>query len=364
MAERRRQPKRVALHECSEVPAHPVEPREVRQIVRRKYAVRLFQQVAVERLKQRSVHRPAGSARQAPLVPRHTERPEADIELAEGLRIERRCRLLHIVPEVFKQLRRVPHCRHAIGMQGRAGDRPVGEGDPQPAGIGADVLGEWALRRRAGIGVSRHAALGCVQKRGIVLHRDRDGVLVRDAAHGLPDIRPHGDPGPRRLQAENAAAGRRDTDRPCAVRRMRNGHGARGNENRRPAAGPAAAVLRVPGVPARPEQQRLGRPERAELRRVGLAIGDHPGSAVAAHQLAVARRRHIRHRPAAAGRRHPGIAYGEVLQRKRHTGERAFRQSGRDLGAGFVIQGARHGVEARMDGLGARNRPLQRLARR
>src|SRR5207249_9831092 len=95
-------------------------------------------------------------------------------------------------------------------------------------------------------------------------------------------VRRRRDATPRRLQAEEVAAGGRDADRTAPVAAVRDGAEACCKGGRGTAARAAGGAIRVPGIAAVAVQLRLGHADRAELRRVALAEDHEAGVANAA----------------------------------------------------------------------------------
>ena len=125
-----------------------------------------------------------------------------------------------------------------------------------------------------------------------------------------------------RLDADDAAQGRRLADRAAGVgadpeRGLTGGHG-RG----RPAAGAARHPGRVPGVAGRPEPGVLGGGAHGELVHVGLAEDHDPGVAQPADHGGVVRRHELVQDPRPGGGPDP-LGHQHVLEGQGHPGQRA-----------------------------------------
>src|SRR5207248_1162953 len=122
-------------------------------------------------------------------------------------------------------------------------------------------------------------------------------------------------------------AGRRgNADRAAAVTAVGHRHDASGDYRRRAAARSRRAALAVPGIARRTKQSILGGRRDAELRRVGLAEDDEPGTLVTADQLAVVARhqRLTDRRPIAQA--HARVRGEQVLQQEGYAAKRPVRQ--------------------------------------
>ncbi len=104
--------------------------------------------------------RESAAAQQGHRVHRHRRprREDGHERLRYLLRVDRRGRLFHVMPQVGAQLRGVAHGGHAVGVDRRAGGRLEGEGDAEPPRVGADLLQERARRRGRPIGVAERRA--------------------------------------------------------------------------------------------------------------------------------------------------------------------------------------------------------------
>jgi hypothetical protein len=169
----------------------------------------------------------------------------------------------------------------------------------------------------------------------------------------------------RRLEPEQAAAGRGDADRTAAVVGVREGDDAGGDGRPRAAARAARAQVRVPRVARGAEQLRFGERREAELGQVGLAEDDRARAPEPFHDGRVARRLEVRQEAAAGGLRHAGDGGVEVLEQERHAAKRGVRRRQRGgVAARLFVHRRDDRVDARVDPLGARDRFLQQLGGR
>ena len=146
---------------------------------------------------------------------------------------------------------------------------------------------------------------------------------AHDAAGGqaLEAVRAARHPVAARLEPDQAAARRRDADRPAAVARVRDRGHARGDGGGRATARPARGVVGVPRVPGDAQRVALGEGHRAELGRRRLVEQDEPGLLEALDdQLALGDRLLRRPLRAVAGR--PAGHVVQVLDRDGHAVER------------------------------------------
>ena len=167
-----------------------------------------------------------------------------------------------------------------------------------------------------------------------------------------------------RLQPDQAAARRRDPDRPAAVaavgeRNHPGRHGGRGA-----ARGAARRALGVPGIARRAEAARLGHGQDPELGQVGLPDDHEARLAQPAHDEGVVARDEVAEGVRAQRVRHAGDR-GGVLDRDRHAGERpriarADRVGGRQRPLGIEVH---ERVELAVERLDPPQRGLGQLAR-
>ena len=163
--------------------------------------------------------------------------------------------------------------------------------------------------------------------------REHHGAVPHAAAHAIlhADIARHGTPAkvhpaPAGFQAEDAAAGRRNADRPAAIRRMRHRQHARGDRRRRAAGRPARRMIEAPGIMRRAEQQRFRCRQQAEFRRVGLAQNDEPRLVGISRHRRIVLGNGLRHQAGAMRRAH-ALHIVEILDEIGNAGKRALGQS-------------------------------------
>ena len=116
-----------------------------------------------------------------------------------------------------------------------------------------------------GTGPGRH-----VEDGRAVAHRARHHVLADQASHQVAVLRRQRVAPPRRLEADQSAAGGGDADGTSPVVGVRHRHHARGHGGGRSSRRASGGVAGVPRVARRAEALRLGRRQNAELGRVGL----------------------------------------------------------------------------------------------
>src|SRR5437763_541532 len=205
----------------------------------------------------------------------------------------------------------------------------------------------WACSRTEPTGGGRMAVVGVTSTSNSAPQADTRARLKRSsvraaaawsklevarawAAAAGPALGPARDAPRARAEAAQAAARRRDADRPAAVGGVRHREHPRRHRGRRAAAGAARRAVEVPRVARRAVAQVLRDRERAELGRVG-APAQHEARAPERlrGQLALgadargAAARAVGHRPARHRR--------EVLDRDRHAEERRVVTAGQRL---------------------------------
>ena len=119
---------------------------------------------------------------------------------------------MDLVPQFRAQLCRFLDGTHAIRMNGNAGWSSGREGNPQPAEIGAYFLKKWLGARWSTIGISNVGAGRGIEQRSTVPDRARDGMLSRQPAQSVAEVRAEGVAGTRGLQPEDATARCWDAD--------------------------------------------------------------------------------------------------------------------------------------------------------
>ena len=161
---------------------------------------------------------------------------------------------------------RLPNRCRNLGVDGVAIRRPVGKGDPQPAGIASDLLGKRPFRRRRDIGARCFGPMDRIQHDRAVAHADAYDMTAGKPAPTFAAI------GAERIRARlgfipntpDAEAGMRIEPPPSlawATGRIRAATAAAA-----PPEEPPDECARIPGVP------RLG-PNRR-----GLVVGNNPNS--------------------------------------------------------------------------------------
>ena len=195
--------------------------------------------------------------------------------------------------------------------------------DAEPARIGARRVRERGGRGRGVVAVARLIPGDRVEGDGGVEHGAGEDAVHGHAAAEVAEVRADRDPAEAGLQADQAAARRRDADRPAEVAGVGERDHPRGDCGRAPARRATGRELRVPRVPRRAVPGVLGDRPHADLRRVRLADDDRARVAEAAHMGAVV----VGH-PVAEGRaslrgRNPLGGGEQVLDADRDPAERA-----------------------------------------
>ena len=244
------------------------------------------------------------------------------------------------------------HRAHA-GVELAVERRVQREHDPQPPRVGGCGRGEARRRRQGAVGIADRGARARVEQRGGVADGARQPVQAREPVEPVAVGR-DGHASPRRLEAHEAAAGRRHPDRARRVPAGRRRDDAARHGDRRAAARSARGALGVPRVDGEAEQLGLRRAVVAELRRVRLAGDDQARVEIALHEPGGLLRHPVpeRARPHRLG--HARERAAQVLEQERDAGQRPVGQPGRDLRLGALDEDERHRVErrARLDALG------------
>ena len=190
--------------------------------------------------------------------------------------------------------------------------------------------------------------MDCVQHDGAVAHADADDMAAGKPAPAFAAIGTERIARPARFQAEHAGGRSRDPDRTAAVAGMRDRKNAGGNRRRRAAGRSAGRMREIPGIARRPVKAGFRRRHQAEFGAGALAedrdtgieetLCQRPG--VIGNEILQDRRARCR-----AGPRQKI----EVLQEKRHTGERTVRKTAIDLAFGIVVMLDDDRVDLRVD---------------
>ena len=178
------------------------------------------------------------------------------------------------------------------------------------------------------------------------------------------EIRCGGDAVTLRLQADQPAAGRGDAQRAAAVVAVGDRHHAGGDRRRGAAGGPARRARGIPGIASGAVHARLGDRQDPVLRELRRADDDEPRRAAGARRCG-RRGDEVAHQRAALGQQQPRHR-AVVLDRDRHTGERALVAGGDRVGGGerAVAVDLDEGAESRVERLDPRERLAHQLARR
>ena len=168
----------------------------------------------------------------------------------------------------------------------------------------------------------------------------------------------------RRAQPKQSAVRRGDSNRAATIRRTRCRHDPRSHGRRRTAGRTSGCTVEIPWIAcgAAPDKRRRLALER-KLGRRRLAEDHQPRIEKPLHNFCMPGRRPMAQRPAPGGGRHAGVILCNVLDQKRHTGERTLQRHLHPL--------ARHRIHRNADGRDLRihlgrscHRSLQYLCRR
>ena len=268
-----------------------------------------------------------------------------------------------MVAQFGAERRGVADGSHTVRMNIRTQRRRLHHANAERLRVEADFLGKRTPRRWRPVRVAHHRAGRRVQQRGAVTHRDRQRVLGHQAAEQIAVVWTERHPRPRRLQAEYAAAGRRNADRATGVVAVRYRHHPRRHGGSRPATGAARRPSRIPGIVRRPKAFRFGDGPQRQLRRVRLAHREQPGPLEPPHQLAILGGYVVTQKRARLRKAHPGVLGEEVLEQKRHPGERPGRYLAHRRGPRLRIHRRDDGVQRRIQPLDPFDGRLDQLAR-
>ena len=186
-----------------------------------------------------------------------------------------------------------------------------------PGFFGIGPLRRRDHERRAGVGTVQ----GVEHARGIA-HAARQHVLTRRAFPAFAFLGSGRDAAATGAQPEQAAVRSRDADRAAAVGGPRHRHDAGSNRRSRTTGRPAGRAIRIPGVACRSKQHGFGLCLQRQLRGRGFAEDNQAGREKTVDDLGVLGRSPGSQRAAARRGRHTGVMLADVLDQKRHAGER------------------------------------------
>ena len=161
----------------------------------------------------------------------------------------------------------------------------VQHSDGKPTGLGANLSAVGATVVGGDHSIPGERDGGGVEDGRGVSHRVAHDVLHRHAP--LLPVGSHGDPPTRRLETDQSAHGRRDTDRSAPVARVGCRDHARGDSCGGPTGGSARAVVGIPRVVSGAVGVWLRGGYQAQFRGVGSAHDDEAGLLVAGDHVAV-----------------------------------------------------------------------------
>ena len=247
---------------------------------------------------------------------------------------------------------------------GNAGGRLGAERDPQLARRRRDLLQERPRRRRRPIGIARRRPAGRIEEGGGIAHAPAHHMAAGETAPAFAHIGAGRVPCARRLEPDDAAIGRGNTDRAAAIGAVRHRHHARRDGRRGAAAGAARTVLQVPGIARRAVDHRLRRRVQTELRRVGAPEDYQPGALVTLDdgKIMVGDEAVIEMRPVP----HPcsGVPGVDILQQERHARQRALRQSRLQSLPRLIVHLVHDGIQPGIQRLDPPDRSFQHFRRR
>ena len=268
--------------------------------------------------------------------------------------------LLDMVAEPGKLGRDLPRHGGDFGIDGVAIGRLVGKGDAQAAGIAADLLQVWPLRRRGDVGARRLRSVDRIQHRRAVAHADAHDMAAGKSAPAFAAIGTERRARAARLQSEYAGGGSRNPYRSAAVAGMRDGKNSRGNGRGRAAGRAARGVREIPGISGRAEQTGLGGRQQSEFRAGAFSedrnagIEETPGEGAGMVGDIVLEDTGARRGPCT-------LKKLQILQDKRHAGKGAVGKAVVDLPLRVVVMFDDHRVDLRIDLGGAGDRFVQQL---
>ncbi len=248
----------------------------------------------------------------------------------------------------------------AVGMDRRAGEGRVAEGDPQAArraGNGGEVA---VGKRRGDIGRAGVRSGAGIEHRGGVTDRPGQEAVDGHARPALARIGTVGQAGAGRLEAEETAVRCGNAHRSAAVRPVREGHDARRDRGTRAAGRPARRAGQVPGVAGGcAVDGSLGRRADAALGGRRAPEGDDTGRADTLEYRAVAVIARVGEQPRSivAGKVHRLAA--EVLEQEGNAPERAVRKARSDAAPGDILLHQDDGVQCGVQGRDAGQRAVE-----
>ena len=265
----------------------------------------------------------------------------------------------------FEQRRRRTDRIDTVWMQCRPAGIDVEQPDPEPAGVGPELVDIWTGGWRGDHRVADSWSAHRIEQPRRVAHRPADTQLHAESRLGLQGTQR--DPPLRGFQTDQPATRRRDPDRAATIAGVGDRHHPGGHCCSRPAARTTRYVIGVPGVAGRSVGDRFGHRQAAELGAVGAPQRDQTGSAEPRDERAVdGRDRHrVAERNVAVRHRLPGVRRPQVLQQERHAAERSLGQigPGGDL-AGVIEPAQDDGVDRSIELLDPLDRRFGQLERR
>jgi len=151
----------------------------------------------------------------------------------------------------------------------------------------------------------------------------------------------------RRLEADEAAAQRGNSDRTAAVGGVGEGRHARRDRRARAAARAAGGPAHIPGIAADAERFGFGDRGEAKFGRVGLGDEHQSRLAITGDEFTVGVARHFGEATIALAAWRASQRRGEVLEQERHAGQRAGEGPARRR-AGAIVKLVDDGVERRV----------------
>jgi hypothetical protein len=103
------------------------------------------------------------------------------------------------------------------GLEGVTGHRFGEDHDVEAARVSIQFRGEWPLRMGTPVRIAGFGSMHPVEHRRGVPDRLADDQFRNESRHGITHQRCLGNPGPARLEPDEATGTRRDADRTAAV---------------------------------------------------------------------------------------------------------------------------------------------------